>query len=161
MKPLTDMAPRFNRPDWLARQRCGLIGWVIGWASFTYGSALIRVVQTDAAATTALGFGQGVFAAADAVPPYAKIGFGLAFGLMLVAGRRLGWTGTPAAAGAGLVAAVAAMWVFPFDYFLGGGRAVGLVTPLAALPHVAMGAVAGLVQAAARARCQRRAETDR
>ena len=161
MKPLTNMAPRFGRNDWLARNRCGLVGWVIGWASFTYGTALIRVVQTGADEAGALGFGHSVFATADAVPPHAKIGFGLAFGLLLIAGRRAGLSGAPAAVAAGLVAAIAAMWLLPFDYFLGGGRAVGLATPLGALPHVLMGAAAGLVQAVARARCQRKLEAGR
>ncbi|WP_168355833.1 hypothetical protein [Sphingomonas gei] len=159
--PLTPQA-RASALTGLVAHKCTLIGWMIAWASFTYVSAAVRWLQVGGE-TELRGAAMAVFAVADKVPPYAKIGFGGLFLLLLYALQRLPLPGGRASAGmtAGLVAATLLLWVAPFDYFGGTDGSVlwnaGLV---ATVPHLLVGLGAGLVWATARARCERKTEDD-
>ncbi|AQR72438.1 hypothetical protein [Sphingomonas sp. LM7] len=162
------MTAPFTRPargatlSGLATHKCTLIGWMIGWASFTYVSAAVRWLQTGAE-TEVRGIPMAVFTVADKVPPYAKIAFGALFLLLLYVLPRLSLPGGRAPTGmvAGLVAAVAVLCAAPFDYFAAtSGSLLWNAGAVATAPHLLLGAGAGLVWAAARARCERKTEAD-
>jgi hypothetical protein len=160
--PFTPQAPA-SAISGLAAHKCTLIGWMIGWASFTYGSAVVRWLQVGSE-TDLRGAAMAVFAVADKVPPHAKIGFGALFLLLLYVLRRLPLPGGRASAGmaASLVAATILLCAAPFDYFAGtGGSALGNAGLAATAPHLLVALGAGLVWAAACARCERKTENDR
>lgn len=152
-----------SRAPWLTRNKCLLIGWIIGWASFTYASALVRVLQIDGGIAVATVAGR-VFKVADDVPPYAKIIFGLVFLLSLLTLAR-GTANDPASglgsyAIKGVIAALVATFVVlaavPFDYFAGPGSAFAVGHGVAMVPHLGAALVAGAACALAAARCERR-----
>lgn len=142
-----------------ARYRCPFVGWISGWSFFTFVSALLLVVQT-----VGLGGGKAlgseVWHVADAIPPYAKISFGLLFGaLVWLAGRTGNKLATkPLVHGpaAGVVAATTVIFLAPFDYF-SGPEAAAVVQGPAGLAHVGVGLLAGLAYAMTRRHCARRA----
>ncbi|WP_158298725.1 hypothetical protein [Sphingomonas psychrotolerans] len=144
----------------LAAHKCTLIGWMIGWASFTYVSAAVRWMQVGT--ETEIGeIGRAVFTIADKVPPYAKIGFGALFLFLLYLLPRLPLPGGRTSAGmaAGLIAATMVLCAVPFDYFSGtGGSSLSSAGLVATAPHLLFGLGAGLVWAIARARCERKTE---
>ncbi len=146
----------------LAAHKCTLIGWMIGWASFTYVSAAVRWLQVGSE-TEAGAIARAVFMIADKVPPYAKIGFGALFLLLLYVLPRLSLPGGSPTTGmvAGLVAATVLLCAAPFDYFTAtSGSLLWNAGVVATATHIVSGVGAGLVWAAARARCERRTEDD-
>lgn len=146
----------------LAGAKGPLVGWMTGWAFFTFSSGAVFLAQQGMGGLE--GLGRRVFEVADRVPPYAKLSFGLLFLLLLfAAGRVPGLGGRTVAQGAaaGFVSAVLVLCAAPFDYFTGAAGSFALGHGEAVLPHLAAGALAGLVYAAARRRSERRSERAR
>jgi hypothetical protein len=158
--PVTRSARRMGLAV-LAHHKCTLIGWMTGWAAFTYGSATLRWLQTGGTVTE-LGRAAGaIFTVADHVPPYAKISFGALFLLLLFALPRLIASKPALGVAAAGIAALAVLCLAPFDYFAGGWGSFALNQGIAStLPHILAGLGTGLVWAVVRARCELEAEAN-
>lgn len=139
--------------------KCVFAAWIVGWAVAVYlPSALIYLAGLSPLARGRAPLG-GIFAVADEVAPFAKIGFGVAFAALTFAARRLAPSRGPVAIAVDLMAACVAMLlvlaVLPQDWSRGFG--IGLTgsrfAPAATMIYLAGALAAGLAFSLSEARC--------
>lgn len=129
---------------------CAIHGWLVGWATIVFSSALVVSAQNRTSADLGR-FGYQTFQVADAVPPFAKLSLGALYAILLYLDHRThGRLGPYGAPFAGVLAFVIAL-MLPVSYYPP-ENSHGLMW----LGHIACGAMGGLLGRHISARCKRR-----
>jgi hypothetical protein len=139
--------------------KCVFVAWILGWATAVYlPSALIAAAHLSPLAD-GRSLPAATFAVADEVAPFAKIGFALAFALLLLGTRKLSVLRRLTAALTDAALAAAAMLLtltlLPADWSRGFG--IGLTgvrfSPDVTAIYLLGAALAGVVFAISEGRC--------
>lgn len=134
---------------WRSSTVCAVHGWLVGWATIVFSSALLVSTRNGIPADLSH-IGYDTFQVADAVPPLAKLSLGALYAILIYVDHRTHCRMGPfGGAVAGVLAFLIAL-MLPVSYYPS-GSSHGLIW----LGHVACGAAGGLLGSRISARCTR------